>query len=116
MTLTTHAIIGAAFAQVFPDRPVTAFCVGFVSHFAADALPHWDYQLKSRKADPNNYLNSDMPINRAAIVDLVKIGFDFWLGIGLSLLIFASQNPAAFWATAAGALGGILPDPLQFAY
>ncbi len=115
MTLTTHGLIGAATASLFPAPyyPL-AWSMAFVSHFFADAIPHWDYKTKSftRNKDP---LKNDFVINKKSVVDLTKIGIDFCLGIGLSYLLFPSHlyNP---WLIVGGAFFGILPDPLQFAY
>lgn len=116
MTLATHAIVGAAVARLFPSQPLIAFCAAFASHFVLDAIPHWDYQLRSKVRDPNDPLKNDLLINKAFFFDLVKIGVDCALGFGLSLLLFSASN----WSSAAfvfmGACGGVLPDALQFAY
>jgi hypothetical protein len=42
MILSTHAI-----ASLFPSHPTLAVVAGFASHFAFDAIPHWDYPLRS---------------------------------------------------------------------
>jgi hypothetical protein len=39
MILTTHAVVGAALASFVPSHPVTAFAMGFASHFVLDAIP-----------------------------------------------------------------------------
>jgi len=116
MTLATHAVIGAAAAHLFPSHPILAALAAFASHFAADAIPHWDYHLFSRTADPKEPLNNNMAINKLFIVDLFRVGNDFLLGMALSLLIFSWNAPETALFTLAGAFFGILPDPLQFAY
>jgi hypothetical protein len=116
MTLTAHAVIGAAAAHLFPSHPVLAAVVAFASHFAADAIPHWDYRLLSRTIDPKNPLKNDMPFNRLFIADLFRVGNDFILGMAASLLIFSWNAPETAAFTLMGAFLGILPDPLQFAY
>ena len=89
MILSVHAVIGVAAAQMFPENPILAFGAAFLSHFIADALPHWDYPLSSKKEDKNNVLNEDMVIGQKGfILDLVKIGLDAGAGLALSYFIF----------------------------
>lgn len=42
MTVASHAAIGALIATSV-NRPLVALPLAFLSHFAADALPHFDY-------------------------------------------------------------------------
>jgi hypothetical protein len=51
MILSTHAVVGVALASFVPSHPFAAFVIGFASHFALDAIPHWDYPIKSRSAN-----------------------------------------------------------------
>ncbi len=112
MTLTTHAIVGAAAASLMPEHPVLGFCAGLASHYVIDAIPHWDYPIYSDSIDPDR--GGAMRFNKALMRDMVDIGFDIAVGVVLALFLFAT--PAAFAAVLAGAIGGILPDPLQFVY
>lgn len=116
MTLTTHAIVGAAVARVFAGNPLAAFCVAIASHFLIDALPHWDYHLRSAKRDEKNIMNNDMAINRDFFFDLLKIALDATAGLVLSFVIFQPEGDSAVIAVLLGVIGGILPDPLQFVY
>jgi hypothetical protein len=50
MILSTHAIVGGAIASLFPSHLVLVVAAGFASHFAIDAIPHWDYPLQAIKA------------------------------------------------------------------
>jgi hypothetical protein len=52
MILCTHAVVGAALASFVPSHPAAAFAIGFASHFVLDAIPHWDYSIKSRSINP----------------------------------------------------------------
>jgi hypothetical protein len=52
MILSTHAIVGGALASLFPSHPVVIIAAGFASHFAIDAIPHWDYKLRSISVAP----------------------------------------------------------------
>jgi hypothetical protein len=47
MILSTHAIVGGAVASLLPSHPMPVAALGFASHFAIDAIPHWDYPLRS---------------------------------------------------------------------
>ncbi len=116
MTLTTHAVVGAAIATSMPNHPVIGFTLAFASHFVLDAIPHWDYKLSSQKTDNVNRLNDDMIIDRNFFIDLLKIGIDMSCGILLVLFLFTLYNPHLFWIPMIGAAGAVLPDALQFAY
>jgi len=112
MILTTHAVVGAALASFLPSHPVAAFAVGFASHFVLDAIPHVDYPIKSRSVNPR--IGAPMVLDRALLQDAVTIGSDGLFGIIAALFLFSSS--ANFWAILMGAIGAILPDPLQFVY
>lgn len=116
MVLATHAMIGAAVANIFPAHPVLGFFAGFTSHFLADAIPHWHYPLTTTKGDKNDLMNADMVINKHFPFDLLKISIDALLGIGCAFFFFGVSYPYLFSATLLGAAGGMLPDALQFAY
>ncbi|HZT35775.1 MAG TPA: hypothetical protein VFA15_07635 [Nitrososphaera sp.] len=113
MILTTHAIVGGAIASLLPSHPILVAAAGFASHFLIDAIPHWDYPLRSisigKSAD-----NRGLKINRALVCDVLLIGFDAGVGLGCAVLLFAS--PATIWVIALGAIAGMLPDPLQFVH
>jgi hypothetical protein len=112
MILTTHAIVGAALASFVPSHPAAAFVVGFASHFALDAIPHVDYPIKSRSVNPR--IGAPMAFDRVLLQDAVTIGFDSLFGIMAALFLFSSS--ANFWAILLGAVGAMLPDPLQFVH
>ncbi|MDE1924654.1 MAG: hypothetical protein KGH79_00530 [Patescibacteria group bacterium] len=117
MTLTTHAIVGAAAASLFPAQPIAAFAAGFASHFAIDAIPHWDYEPASAVKDKHNPLATDMIIGKAFFEDLAVIAGDALLGLALSVLIFnAWLFHVPLLIVVIGVVAGILPDPLQFLY
>ena len=117
MTLTSHAIVGAALASAVPTHPLVAFSLGFCSHFLLDAIPHWDYHLNSMQEDKENPLASDMKIGKSFLFDLCKIGLDFLLGFVLAFLFFGrSGNAPANLTLLCGGLGAVLPDFLHFVY
>ena len=116
MVLATHLIIGGVLGGVIGDQPTLAFTAGVFSHFLLDAIPHWDYPLRSHQVDPDNQLNISMTLNRDFLIDLIKISGDLTIGVFLlwlaSLFFGWPINSSVLW----GVLGGILPDFLQFAY
>lgn len=112
MTLTTHAVAGAALASLTPAHPIAGFCLGLASHYALDAIPHWDYAIGSDSIDPKR--GGNISIDRALLRDIGTIGLDLLIGIALSFIFFAS--PATLITVAAGVAGGVMPDFLQFLY
>ncbi len=114
MTLTTHAITGAALASLTPNQPLVGFAVGFVSHFVLDAIPHWDYPLASQKRDGDNPLNDDIVINKDFVKDLFIIGFDGVIGLLLACLFYIYYLKYSALVILCGIVGATLPDALQF--
>lgn len=114
MMLSTHAVAGAAVAELFPNHPVLAFVVGFASHFVLDSLPHWDYKLRSARKNENP-LETDMELGRDFIVDIGKIAVDNVVGFAAALA-FAKFTHLPLSIAFIGACGGVIPDALQFVY
>lgn len=112
MTLTTHAVTGAAIASLIPQYPIIVFCAAFASHFIIDAIPHWDYPIVSSSVNP--LIGDKMKYDKDLLQDTIVIGGDILLGIFLSLWLFAS--PGSFGIIFLGACSGMLPDPLHFFY
>src|SRR3989338_3626363 len=117
MTLTTHALVGAAAPNSSPEPPYIAFAAGFASHFAIDAIPHWDYgqYLRSIEQDPAHRMHTDMRFGKYFLHDLLIIAGDAMLGFVLTF--------AAAWVlkvspeiALVGAGAGLYPDLLQFIY
>src|ERR1035437_2210181 len=117
MTLTAHAVVGAALASAVPTHPALAFGLGFCSHFLLDAIPHWDYHLSSLSENKNNSLDSDMKIGKSFLFDLIKIGLDFLLGFVLVFLFIGALGNFSYNSTFFfGALGAVSRDSLPFFY
>ncbi len=110
MTLTTHAIAGAALALIVPTNPALAFVLGFASHFPLDAIPHYDYPIYSDSIHPKK---PDEPIRFDPLFarDAADFSLDAAIGIAVAVAIFSAGVPLP--ALLAGAVGGIIPDPLQ---
>lgn len=118
MILATHAIAGVALAAAIPNQPLLAFTTGIASHFLLDAIPHWDYELRSSRKDKNNPLNDDIVMGRDFWSDLIKLGGDTMIGLVLAWFFFHQFfiNQLGLLTFASGVAGGLLPDALQFAY
>ena len=112
MILATHAIVGAAIASQIPNHPVIALLAGIASHFAIDAIPHWDYPLRSIRSIANK--GSPLTLDKGFLVDLSLIALDGLAGLALAFSLFA--QPSSLLTILLGALGGMLPDPLRFVH
>jgi hypothetical protein len=112
MILSTHAIVGGAIASLFPSHPLAAVAAGFASHFVIDAIPHWDYPLRSISLGPG--ARNQLTLRGPRLRDLAIIAFDGCAGLALAVVLFAA--PATVVAVVLGALAAMLPDPLQFAH
>jgi len=112
LTLTTHAIVGAAIVHFMPSHPLAAVCLAFASHFLLDAFPHWDYPIWSTSLKPS--IASPMKYDRALFTDMLTIGTDAALGVVLAFILFTRQE--SLFLVFCGAFAAILPDFLQFAY
>jgi hypothetical protein len=107
MTLATHAIVGGAIMKLMPGHPVEGLILAFVSHFVLDAIPHWEYKLKSYDYNEKEPLKSVLRLNKNFLKDFSKMALDGILGLIVSLVLFSS-----FW----GAVFAMLPDFFQFLY
>jgi len=110
--LSTHAVVGAAIGSLLPTHPLAAAVLGFASHFPLDAIPHWDYPIRSAFVNPA--VGGRLKRDRALMLDAVTIGTDALLGLVGGTLLFAA--PTGMCAVIFGAGGAILPDPLQFVH
>lgn len=113
MVLVTHAVVGAALGQLLPGGPILSGIIGFVSHFALDLVPHWDYRLsaviKGERPGETDRVLSGRPL----AIDVGKVLFDVALGALLIWWFLTSpwESSTVIWA---GAFGALLPDGLQF--
>ena len=114
MILATHAIVGAAIASQVPNHPVIALLAGIASHFAIDAIPHWDYPLRSIRSGAKKEKGSPLTLDKGFLVDLSLIALDGLAGLTLAFSLFA--QPGSLLTILLGALGGMLPDPLRFVH
>ncbi len=118
MTLATHMVVGAAAASVFTNHPVEAFVVGWASHYVMDAIVHWDYPLSITGGTEQVPLNIKQAPIKLIAFDVGKVLLDVAIG-GLILGLLAWRLHLNFdniWILFAGAIGGTIPDFLQFLY
>lgn len=112
MTLTAHGIVGGAIVSLMPAHPILGLCLAFASHYLLDAIPHWDYPIRSPSVDPK--IGARMRYDRALLADAIAIGTDGILGVALPVALFATRE--SFVLIACGACAAMLPDLLQFAH
>jgi hypothetical protein len=111
MILSTHAVAGGAVASLLSSHPAAAAIAGFASHFVLDAIPHWDYPLRSISLGKGAN-NRRLSFSSATLTDFAIIGIDACAGFGLTLWMFATQG--SIRTIAIGAFAAMLPDALQF--
>ena len=123
MTLTTHIIVAGAVAAPFLHNPPLAFAVGLASHYAMDAIPHWDWELGSLpQNDPRTKGTKKVVVvqHNKIVRDLLRVTLDISIGLLVLFVIGVLgkgiSSPAIFYGLGAAAFGGILPDALQFVY
>ncbi len=117
MTLTTHAIVGAAAASFFPTMPYAAFAAGFASHLLIDSLPHWDEGsavLRSMRIDPQG--RRDMKIGKSFVLDLLYLAAESFVGLAAGILFFSVWLQVPLAIVLVGVVAGLLPDALHFVY
>lgn len=112
MTLTAHAIVGAGVAATMTQFPVLGITLAFGSHFLLDAIPHYDYRIRSASIHPEK--GGVFEYNQALILDFLSIALDFVVGLLLGVAFFATPETTAIIGIAA--FMGMFPDALQFAY
>jgi len=110
MILSTHAIVGGAIASLFPSHPALVVAAGFASHFAIDAIPHWDYPLHAISVRPAAGSRA-LKLDHRLWGDLSLIALDACAGLALAIWLFAT--PATIGAILLGAVAAMVPDPLQ---
>lgn len=89
MILSTHAVVGGAIASLFPSHPVLVAIAAFASHFAIDAIPHWDYPIQAimLKSGANN---RRLLTNPRLLLDLFLAGLDACAGLSIAIWLFAT--------------------------
>lgn len=117
MTLTTHTVIAAAITKPFMRvHPVLGFFVALASHYLSDAVPHWDYGMRSL-SDKENFEKRKIQYKSSSfLTDAPRIALDGFLGLALALVIMHPHTLRDLTGVYLAALGGVLPDFLQGIY
>jgi len=97
MPLAVHLLFGAIITALIHPLGLGLF-LAFASHYALDALPHWDYSIENIKSKKWNN----------AFPDFAKIFFDVFPV--LAIIFIVSKNPYLLL----GAVLAGLPDILMF--
>lgn len=92
MLETPHALVGMVIVAAIPN-PWVSLPLAFLSHFAVDMLPHWNWQPDARP------------------LSLLGITLDLIL-LEIILARLAFQSPLQ-WGLVGGAFFAILPDLLE---
>lgn len=118
MILATHVVVASAASAPFLENPLLCFFIGFVSHFLADAIPHWDWEPVSLKINLEDVINGEVRQDfRLFLRDVGTFFFDVAVGFVLVLAVmYSSKDLSQIWGIVAAAFGGVLPDVLQFFY
>ncbi|OHA03077.1 MAG: hypothetical protein A3C92_01925 [Candidatus Sungbacteria bacterium RIFCSPHIGHO2_02_FULL_53_17] len=117
MILSTHIVIAAALTRpLAAAHPLLTFAVSLVSHYAADAIPHWHYPTRT-------ILKTEDPAARrwrgtasAYTTDALAFAVDASAGIGVVWFLARPATADAWIWLAVAASGSILPDFLQGVY
>jgi hypothetical protein len=116
MILLTHAVVGAAVARLFPHHPWLGFFAAIASHFVLDAVPHWQYRVRSITRD-KKFIDKKVIVGKRLGIDMSIVTLDFACGLLLSLYFLGNGSPLApKLPLILGAVGGCVPDGLQFLY
>ena len=119
MTLATHIVIAGAITRpIASAHPALLFLVSLASHYLADAIPHWDYDIRS--IDEKNKENADaIRLNfseKAFWWDFFRFGIDAAIGFGILLFFMWPESWPAFFKVFLISAGSVLPDFLQGVY
>lgn len=117
MTLTTHSIIAAAVTKPLAAmNPALAFVVALVTHYLSDAIPHWDYPLKSIENPEDKETRTWGSSRNAIIRDVSSMAFDGILGAVIVIVVTRPTGAHEWTWVIAAIIGGCLPDFLQGLY
>jgi hypothetical protein len=119
MTLTTHAVVGAACASLVPSQPLIGFALGFASHFVIDSIPHWNeghFFMRSMVKNKQDVLQTHIQHGINFLHDIAIVLADSLLGFALATLILFYFFHVPLYIVLLGAFAGQMPDGLQFVY
>ena len=100
MFLAVHASVGAIAGNAV-DNPVTAFVLGFVSHFFTDMIPHGDENMYEGYKNGKKVTRAILYVAADAVATIILIA-----------VIFLYQDFFKPMNVALGIAGGLIPDLL----
>lgn len=121
MILSSHIIAASAVVAPLMAKSfdfaggVFIFLVSFLSHYAVDAIPHWDYKVSSilEDGEKRKFVYKREFIRK----DLTKNTLDGILGLlGGVLIIGFPADFIDFFAFSLLVFGALLPDALEVCY
>src|SRR3989344_76146 len=114
MTLATHIVVAGAVASPFLPNPLVGFLAGFLSHYVVDAIPHWDWPLKSIRINLQGRKYKTNFSSGTIIFDTMMMLSDMALGfLALFLVLQGNFSINAAVALFAAAVGGVLPGGMD---
>lgn len=81
MLVSSHALIGASLAKLFPN-PLLGYPLALGFHFLADLIPHWDFRTRFAQRSKLN----------TTVISLSDAALGFYLG----WLIFKTTVPSSY--------------------
>jgi hypothetical protein len=118
MILAAHIVIAAAAAKpLIGANPLLAFLAAVLTHYIADAIPHWHYPTRTIAGKDERPLNRKWHGDRKTLAgDFLRFAADGFTGAALVFLIMRPLTSPEIWWLAAIAVGSVLPDALQGIY
>lgn len=117
MTLSTHSVIAAAVTKPLSSaHPAFIFVAAVVSHYLADAIPHWDYRVLSMENKEHTDQRHWGKNRKLLLRDLAHFTLDGVVAIAITVLLVRPTTRAQWIWVALAIIGGSLPDFLQGVY
>ena len=92
------------------------FVAAVASHYLSDAIPHWDYPIKSVDGDQDADQKTWSHNPKSLLVDMSRIAADGFIGAAISFFILWPTTFYDFLSLFLIILGSTLPDFLQGLY
>jgi hypothetical protein len=116
MTLATHTIIGLGLTSLVGQNPAAAFIVSLAGHYAADAIPHWDYTPAFLIKTEGDKMATRMAGGAKFLLGLAETLLEFGFGVAIAINLFDHPARLPELSVMASIIGSILPDLMQPLY
>lgn len=113
MILAPHIIISGILGSQTGSYFLAAV-LGLASHYALDAIPHWDYlpgEFEKKARHEKGFIKSKLFWK-----EIAKIALDMIIGFVLLFIFIDLDKNANVGPAIISAIFGILPDPLSLLY